>query len=243
MRTKYKNGFYSKDWERQHVAECTPFVVTTDRTGKRGETRPDDEGQIPGTVDNLARRERRRERTNGKSFKPSSHRDSSRRRARHLRGWREQVGEKDVGRWRISVLWRTFLERFETGRPSSDEGNRQKKRAREANASSGRSFDHLGNEMPGNWKSLNAPVCEDAYGNRRCSPSPSSPLPPPSTMNFAFALSWFWIASIYTPNCKIKHLEFIIISKNWILNDAVMRKHSSSIVTIKQRSFLVVSMW
>jgi len=27
----------------------------------------------------------------------------------------EQVGEKDVGRWRISVLWRTFLERFETG--------------------------------------------------------------------------------------------------------------------------------
>lgn len=136
------------------------------------------------------------ERMYGESFKPGSHRDSSCRRTRHLRGRREQEGEEDVGEWRTPTSWRTFLERFEMRRPSSGERNRQKKRAREANASSGRSFDHLGNEMLGNWKSLNAPVCEDAYGNRCCSPSPpAKPLPLlflpllPSTTNFAPTLS------------------------------------------------------
>lgn len=40
-----------------------------------------------------------------------------------------------------------------------------------------RSFDHLGNEMPGNWKSLNAlRVCEDAYGNRHYETTPFDPL-------------------------------------------------------------------
>lgn len=171
--------------------------------------------------------EKKDERMYGESFKPGSHRDSSRRRTRHLRRRRKQEGEEDVGGWRTPAPWRTFLERFETrativGRekPAKETSVRSKRVVRTKLRPSGK-------WNAGNWKSLNAPVCEDAYGNRRCSPSllakplfrfslPPPPRLPPSTTNFASALSWFWIASIYNiPNCEIKYLEFIIISKNW----------------------------
>lgn len=157
-------------------------MVTTDWTRNREEldqtTRANAKSPARLTTPLEGKDGEKDEQMYGESFKPGSHRDSSRRRTRYLR--RGQEGEEDVGGWRIPASWRTFLERFETRRPSSGKRNRQKKRARKANASSGRSFDHLGNEMPGNWKSLNAPVCEDAYGNRRCSPSS----PPRSRFRF-----------------------------------------------------------
>jgi len=87
---------------------------------------------------------------------------------------------------------KNFSRTFRDVATTSGERNRQKKRAYEANASPGRSFDHLGNEMPENWKSLNAPVCEDAYGNRRYSPSPLAKppptLPPPFSLDDEFCI-------------------------------------------------------
>lgn len=102
----------------------TSFVVTRDRTGN-GRTRPDDEANAKSparlTTSLEGKDGKKDERMYGESFKPGSHRDSSHRRTRHLRERREQEGEKDVGGWSTPAPWRTFLERFETRRPSSDE--------------------------------------------------------------------------------------------------------------------------
>lgn len=181
---------------RQTTRHCGVYSFRNDglvegEGGGRGGTRPDDEGQcqIPGTVDNPARKGKTERKTNECTEKVLSpvHTVTARADERDIcedEGYRKKRKmSEDGGPRRRGELFPNV---------SSRGGHRRAretgKRKREANASSGRSFDHLGNEMPGNWKSLNAPVCEDAYGNRRCSPSsreaasalpPSSPPSPP----------------------------------------------------------------
>lgn len=121
-----------QNWKRLHVvAECT-FVVTRDQTENRGGTRPDNEGQcqIPGMVDNPARKkddgEKKDERMYGESFKPGSHRDSLRQRTRHLRGRRKRGGEEDVGGWRTPAHHRAVENFSQTFRDATAIVRREK---------------------------------------------------------------------------------------------------------------------
>jgi len=73
------------------VAQCTPFVVTRGtEEGLDQTTRAIAKSPARLTT---SKDEEKDERMYGESFKPGSHRDSSHRRTRHLRGRREQEGE------------------------------------------------------------------------------------------------------------------------------------------------------
>ena len=87
------------------------------------------------------------------------------------RGRRRRMKDPDARELFLNVS------RRDNHRQAGETGKRNEHAKQTRDATSGRSFDHLGNEMPGNWKSLNAPVCEDAYENR-CFPSSfAKPLP------------------------------------------------------------------
>ena len=183
---------------------CTPFMVTRNRTGNRGGTKPDDKGQcqIPGTVDNPARKTKRKTNWCTEEVLSLVHtatvcadeRDS----CENERNRKKRKTSEDEGPW----CQRTFLERFETRQPSSGRRNRQKKRACEANA---RRDVRTKLRPSGKWNAgeLEKFKCARLWRRLRkslfsfvlrkaasVSSFPSLFLRLPTT-NFAFALSWF----------------------------------------------------
>lgn len=145
MRTKYKTASLSKN--RKTTFRCGGYSFR----GKEGlDQTTKSQCQIPGTADNPARKTRRK--TSGCTEKVLSpvHTVTVRADERDIcedeGNRKERKMSEDGGPRRRGELFSSVSRR---GRPSSGERNRQKKRACEANASSERSFDHLGNEMPG----------------------------------------------------------------------------------------------